>query len=81
MINVKRMAAMAAKFLGYGVRVFSYLRAVVILENTEWATQQTWGVEISVAHRKIVAKYRYNHVPDAESIREILRILATADAA
>ena len=55
--------------------------AVVILDNTEWAAQQIWGAEISVSHRKIVSKYQYNHVHDAESIREILRILATADAA
>ena len=39
------------------------------------------GVEISVTHRNIVARYKYNHVHDTESIHEILRILATADAA
>ena len=33
--NVKRMAAMAAKYLGYGVRVHSNLRAATILVNTE----------------------------------------------
>ena len=81
MTNVKRMAAMAAKYLGYGVRVHSDLRAATILVNTEWAAQQTWGADISISHRKIVARYKYNHVHDAESIREILRILATADAA
>ena len=37
--NVKRMAAMAAKSLGYGVRVHNNLRTVVILENKEWAAQ------------------------------------------
>ena len=35
--NIKRMAAMDAKSLGYGVRVHSNLRAVAILANTEWA--------------------------------------------
>ena len=59
----------------------SNLRAVIIRANTEWATQQTWGEEISIAHRKIVTRYKYNHVHDAELIRKILRILATADAA
>ena len=54
MTNVERMAAMAAKSLGYGVRVHSDLHAVTILANKEWATQKTWGAEISVAHRKIV---------------------------
>ena len=34
--NVEWMAEMAAKFLGYGMRVHSDLRAVVILANTEW---------------------------------------------
>ena len=58
----------------------SNLRAVVILANTEWAAQLTWGEEISVAHQKIIARYKYNHVHDAESIREILRILAMSDA-
>ena len=79
--NVKQIAAMAAKSLGYGLRVNSNLRAVVILANTGWAAQQTWGAEISFAHCKIVARYKYNHVHNAESIREILRILATEDTA
>ena len=79
--NVERMAAMAATLLGYGVRLHSDLHAVVILANTEWAAQQTWGAEISFAHRKIVSKYRYNHVHDAESIRKFLRIIVTAEAA
>ena len=71
---------MAAKYLGYGVHVHRDLRAVVILTNKEWEAQQTWGAEISVAHQKIIVRYKYNHVHNAESIREILRILATADA-
>ena len=57
MTNVERMAEMAATFLGYGVRIHSNLRAFVILENTEWVSQKTWGADISVAHRKIVPKY------------------------
>ena len=77
--NVERMEAMAAKSLGYRVSVHSNLRAVVILENTEWVEHQTRRADISVAHRKIVSKYQYNHVHDAESIRKILQILATAD--
>ena len=81
MKNVEWMAAMAAKSLGYSVRLHRDLRAVVILANTEWAAQQTWGEEISVAHRKIVTRYKYNHVHNTESIRKILRILATADSA
>ena len=79
MTNAERMAAMAAKLLGYSVRLHSDIRAFVILANTEWAAQQTWGAEISVAHRKIVSKYRYNHVHKAESIRKMLQILATED--
>ena len=81
MTNVKRMEVMSEKFLGYGVWVYSYLCAVLILENKEWVAQQTWGEDISVAHQKIIARYKYNHVHDAESIREILRIITTADAA
>ena len=63
------------------MHIHSNLHTVVILANMEWEVQQTWGVDISVAHHKIVSKYRYNHVHDAESIREVLQILATADAA
>ena len=77
--NVEQMAAMAAKSLGYDVRIQSNLCAVIILANTEWAAQHIWGAEISVPYRKIVSKYRYNQVHDAESIRKKLRILATAD--
>ena len=72
---------MAAKYLGYGVQIHRDLHAIIILAHTEWAAQQKWGTEISVAHRKIVSKYRYNHSHDADYIRDILRILATADAA
>ena len=79
--NVERMAAMSEKLLGYGVRVHSNLCAVVILANTEWAAQQTWGAEISVAHQNIIVRYKYNNVHDTESIREIVRILAMAEAA
>ena len=71
---------MAAKSLGHGGRVHSNLCACVVLSNTEWASQQTWRADISVAHRKIVSKYRYNHVQVAESICEVLRKLSTEDA-
>ena len=76
--NVERMAEMVAKLLGYGMLLYINLCAVVILANKEWAVQQTWGAEISVAHHKIVSKYRYNHSNNADSIREVLQILATA---
>ena len=77
--NVKRMAALSTKLQGYGVRVHSDLQAVIILAKTEWAAQKTWGIEISVVHRKIVAKYRYNHSYNSDSISKVLIILATAD--
>ena len=79
--NVERFATAAAKTQGYGVHVHDDLKAIVILANTEWAAQQTWGSEISVAYRKIVAKYRYNHTHDATSIRDIVKILTGADEA
>ena len=78
--NVKRMAALAAKLQGCGVCLHSNLRAVVILANTEWTAQQTWKTETSVAHRKIVSKYVYNHSHDADSICEVPKILSIADA-
>ena len=70
--NNERMAALATNFQGYGVQVHSNLRVVVILSEIEWVVQQTWGAEISVAHRKIVSKYRHNHSHDADSIRDVL---------
>ena len=66
------MVAMATKSLGYGVHVYSDVRAVIILANMEWASQHMWGAEISVTHRNIVARYKYNHVHDVVSIRENL---------
>ena len=72
---------MTAKYLGYSVRVHSDLCAVVILGNTEWAAQHTWRAEISFDHLNIVSKYIYNHSHDADSICEVLQILAKADAA
>ena len=65
----------------YGIRVHIDLKAVVILASTEWASQQMWGIEISVADGKIVAKYRFNHTHDTDSIKEIIRILAVVDEA
>ena len=73
------MAVMAAKLLGYGVHVHINQRTFIILANTSWAAQQTWGADISIAHRKIVLKYIYNHSHDADSIHKGLQILATVD--
>ena len=41
--NIEQMAAMAAKLMGYGVRVHIDLHTIIILANTKWASQQTWG--------------------------------------
>ena len=78
--KVEQMTAMSAKSLGYGVRMHIDLRAVVILVNKEWAVQQKWREDITVARQNIIARYKYNHVHNAESIRKIFRILATVDA-
>ena len=80
-INVEKFATKAAKAQGYGIRVHDDLKAIVILANVEWAAQQSWGAEISVAQHKIVATYRYDHTHDKDSIRNILKILAGADEA
>ena len=55
-INVERLATAATKSAGYGVQMQNDLKAVVILANVEWGAQQTWGNEISVAHREIKKK-------------------------
>jgi ElaB/YqjD/DUF883 family membrane-anchored ribosome-binding protein len=75
-INVKKFATQA-----YGICVHDDLKAVVILANMEWAARQSWGTEISIAHRTIKAKYRYDHTHDTASIKEILKVLTSADEA
>jgi hypothetical protein len=80
-INVKKFATNAAKTQAYGIRVHDDLKAVVILANVEWAARQSWGTEISVAHRTIKGKYRYDYTHDTASIKEILKVLTGADEA
>jgi len=80
-INVEKFATNAAKMQAYGIRVHGNLKAVVILANVEWAARQSWGTEISVAHRTIKAKYRYDHTHNTAPIKEILKVLTGADEA
>jgi len=80
-INVEKFAANASKTQAYGIRIHDDLKAVIILANMEWATRQSWGTEISVAHRTIKAKYRYDHTHNTASITEILKVLTGADEA
>ena len=40
-----------------------------------------WGTEISVAHCIIKAKYRYDNTHDTDSIKEILKVLTSANKA
>ncbi len=80
-INVEKFATNAAKTQAYGIHVHDDLKAVVILANVEWAARQSWGTEISVAHRTIKAKYRYDPTHNAASIKEILKALTRADEA
>jgi ElaB/YqjD/DUF883 family membrane-anchored ribosome-binding protein len=80
-INVENFAMNAAKTQAYKIRVHDDLKTVVILANVEWAARQSWGTEISVAHRTIKAKYRYNHTHNTASFKEILKVLTRADEA
>lgn len=79
--NVERLAMLAAKASGFGIRVHDDLKAIVILANVEYAAKQSWGAEIRTAQRKIVAAFAYNHTHDAASITECLKFLAGADTA
>ena len=79
--NVEQLAMLAEKASGFGVRIHSDLRAVIILANTEWAAKQSWGAEIRTAQRKITAAYTYNFVHTPESIADILKMLVKADGA
>jgi hypothetical protein len=80
-INVEKFATNPAKMQAYGIHIHDDLKAVVILSNVEWAARQSWGTEISVAHRTIKAKYRYDHTHNTASIKEILKVLTGADEA
>ena len=71
----------AAKTQAYGICVHDDLKAVVILANMEWAARQSWGTDISVAHRTINVKYRYDHTHNTASIKEILKVLTGAEEA
>ena len=51
------------------------------MANLEWAARQSWGMEISVAHRTIKTKYRYDHTHNTASIKKILKVLTRADEA
>jgi hypothetical protein len=78
-INVKKITTNAAKTQAYGIHVHDNLKAVVILANVEWATRQSWGTVISVAHHTIKAKYRYDHTHNTAFIKETLKVLTGAD--
>jgi hypothetical protein len=80
-INVKKFAMNAAKTQMYGIWVHNNLKAVVILANVGWAARQSWGMEISVAHHSIKAKYRYNHSHVTNSIKDVLNMLTGAKEA
>jgi hypothetical protein len=80
-INVEKIATNAAKIQVYGIRVHDDLKAVVILANVEWAICQSRGMEISIAHCTIKAKYIYNHSHDMNFLKEILKVLTRADEA
>jgi len=80
-LNVKKIATNAARTQAYGTHIHDNLKAVVILANVEWAARQLWGTEISVTHRTIKAKYRYDHTHDTASIKEILKVLTGANKA
>jgi len=80
-INVKKFAMTAANMQAYGIRIHDDLKAVVILANVEWAARQLWRMEISIAHRTIKAKYRYDHTHDTNFIKDILKVLTRSDEA
>jgi hypothetical protein len=70
-----------AKMQAYGICIHHDLKAVIILANVEWAERQSWRTVISIVHRTIKAKYRYDHTHDTASIKEILKVLTGADEA
>ena len=63
------------------IHVHDDLKAVIILANLERAARQLWGTEISVVHRTIKVKYRFDHIHDTASIKEILKVLTGANEA
>ena len=80
-INMERLATAATKVGNSGVKMDNDLKAIILLANVEWAARQSWGNELSVAHREIKKVYKYNHAHTDASIKEMAKLLSPADEA
>lgn len=80
-VNMDKLKVEIANITGFGVKVNDDIKAIILLANVEWAAQQTWGLEIGVAQREINTTYSHDHIHDATSIKNILKMLAKADEA
>ena len=78
--NQERLAADIAKTDAFGVVIRNDIKAVIILANIATAARfSSRGAEIMEAQRKIKAAYNYDHSHDADSIKVIMKLLATAN--
>ena len=69
-----------AKADAFGVVIRNDIKAVIILANIATAARfSSRGAEIMEAQRKIKVAYNYDHSHDADSIKVIMKLLATAD--
>ena len=76
----ERLTADIVKADAFGVEIRNDVKAVIILANIATAARfSSGGTEIMEAQRKIKASYKYDHCHDDDSIKEIMRRLATAD--
>ena len=77
--NLEQLSTAIAKAAIYGVRFHNDMKGLVITANVAHAAQQPWGSELAEAQRKIKEKYLYNQVHDADSIIDMMSLLAAAD--
>ena len=78
--NVELLRAKAARIATYGIEVTEPTIGLTILANIELATQNEYGHEFRTTMQVIRKKYKYNHVHTAESIKNIMTELASADS-
>ena len=78
--NVEALRTKINNVRGLGISIDATQQAFVIIANIEAAAQADWGRDFRNVLDDIRKEYAYNHVHDAASITNILRIAATADS-
>ena len=76
--NLKQLSTAIAKAATYGVSFHNDIKGLVITANVAHAAHQPLGSKLAGAQRKIKSKCLCNRVHDAESIIDMMSLLAAA---